>query len=176
MTKRAVPVRRSSLLLYRETGEEEPEITRARAAGSLLLLAGAIITVLSVVFVVIVGERFFCGYCLADCLAVPRAAIYGDQYRLLFGWPLVSLALGLLARWLPALWLAFTAVCGTIAVVGLLAFLAGPWSNEPAILGVGVPAVSPGFVGWIPAGVVLAMAGAAQWIASRQRAAGEPGH
>ena len=47
----------------------------------------------------------------------------------------------------------------------LLAFLAGPWSPEPAILSVGVPAVSPGFIGWIPAGVVLAIAGTAEWIA-----------
>jgi hypothetical protein len=175
MTRRAVPIRSGSLLLYRELGEDEPDITRARAAGSLLLLAGAIITFFSVVFVVIAGELFSYGLCLAECDAVPRAAIYGDQYRLLFGWPLVVLALGVAARWLPALWLAFTAVCGAVAVTGLLAFLAGPWSAEPAVLGVGVPAVSPGFIGWIPAGVVLAIAGAAEWIASRQRAAGEPG-
>ena len=153
-------------------GEDEPDITRARAAGSLLLLAGTIITVASVVFVVMADGRFFYGHCLAEC--APRSALYADQYWLLFGWPLVALALGLLARWLPALWLAFTAVCGAVGVIGLLAFL-GPWSAEPAILGVGVPAVSPGFIDWIPAGVVLAIAGAAEWIASRQRVADEPG-
>jgi hypothetical protein len=171
MTKRAFPIRRGSLLLYREVGEDEPDITRARAAGTFLLLAGAIVTVISPALL-LMALGFSYGHCLADCDAVPRSAAYAGQYQALVGWPLVVLVLGVVARWRPVFWLAFTAACGAVALVGLVAFLSGSWSAEPAILGVGVPAVSPGFIGWIPAAAILATAGALEWIASRQDVVG----
>ena len=174
MTRRAIPVRRGNLVTYREVGEDKPDITRARAAGDLLLLAGGILAVLSPIAVLYAAELISFGdYCFANCDAVPRAFRYAGQFPLMFGWPLFAVVLALAARWRPAFWLAFTAVCGAAAVVGLEVLAAGPWSTEPAILGIGVPAESPGFTAWIPAGLILALAGTLEWVASRQGAVGE---
>jgi hypothetical protein len=94
------------------------------------------------------------------------ARIRSDQGLLVLGWPVLAIALGLAGTHVRALRLVLVAWCGVIPLSIVAAAMGLVRVRMPD--GDEVAGLSPGFLPWMPAAVVLGAASVLWWLEGRR--------
>lgn len=178
MSQKSVPDPTLSPPLTWRTTESQEDVSWSEALTPIVLGLGVVVLLVSAIFVPVAAIGY--GDCVTRTLCDEQdfwAGVFRSQAVLLFGWPVLALALAVIARRRRVVWLLFAAVCGLVLVAGAVPAVNGLSNTEPRLFEFALPVVSSGFAAWLPAAALLTLGGALAWNGARLRAArGQAGH